>query len=123
MNIVKAVFADAPSQGDKPGGIGEIIKGDFPFEDLGTLIGSIITGILFILGLVVFVFILQGGFMYITSGGDAEKVSEAGKKITYAILGAVIIIASYALLRVITDVLDLGRITDYATLLIGSTFA
>ena len=46
--------------------------------------------IFYILMLSVMVVILMGGFMFLTAGGDSEKVGKAGKLIAYAIVGLLI---------------------------------
>ena len=44
-----------------------------------------------IIGVIAIIFILYGGFKYITSGGDSNNVSAAKNTIIYAIIGLVIV--------------------------------
>lgn len=54
-----------------------------------------------IAGTIAVLFIIIGGFQYITSGGN-EELAEAGKKnLQNAIIGLVIVILSYVIIRVI----------------------
>jgi hypothetical protein len=50
-----------------------------------------------LLGLVVFCFILYAGFVWLTSGGNSEKVGKAQKILRNSIIGLCIIIASYSI--------------------------
>lgn len=50
---------------------------------------------------VVFIMLVIGGFKYITSGGDAKATEEAKKTITYAVLGIILLIGSWLLLKFI----------------------
>jgi hypothetical protein len=71
----------------------------------------VFNNILFISGglvaLALFIMFLIAGFTYITSFGNAEKVKKAQSTFRYAILGLVIYVSSYLMLRII-DVLFLG---------------
>ncbi|MCB9801833.1 MAG: hypothetical protein H6774_01970 [Pseudomonadales bacterium] len=53
-----------------------------------------------IAALLVFVYLIWGGIEWITSGGDKGKTESARNKITAAIIGLIILAASYALLRI-----------------------
>lgn len=44
-----------------------------------------------VIGVIAIIFILYGGFKYITSGGDSNNVSAAKNTIIYAIIGLVIV--------------------------------
>ena len=52
-------------------------------------------------GLIVFIFILYGGFLWVTAGADEQKISQAQKTITYAIVGLVLMISSILILKAI----------------------
>lgn len=64
---------------------------------LGSLISSVI-GALFIAGfLLATFFVIQGGLQWITAGGDKTKLESARDHITQAIVGIIIVAASYAI--------------------------
>lgn len=65
----------------------------------------VIAGGLVIIAL--FVMFVIGSFNYLTSLGNAEKLKKAKGTIQYAIIGLVIFLASFLILRII-DVLFLG---------------
>ncbi len=52
-------------------------------------------------GIVLFILLIIGGFRFITSGGDPKSVEGARKILTSAILGLIIILASYLILVLI----------------------
>ena len=66
----------------------------------------IVNYFLFFLGIVATIFVIYGGFLYVTSGGD-DGGAEKGKKIlTYAAIGIIIILISFAL---VTTLLSAGQ--------------
>jgi len=75
-------------------------------------IGDIITALLpyiFVLaGLILFIFLIIGGFGLLTSGGSPDKVKAAQGKITSAVIGFVIIFISYWLVRILEIVLGIS---------------
>ena len=66
-------------------------------QDVRQTIGKIINVALSLLGVVVLVIIIYGGFLWMTAGGNDEKVSEAKKWIFGGIIGLVIILSAYAI--------------------------
>ncbi len=70
------------------------------------ILGIINDYLLPLAGLIAVVFIIIGGYQYIFSGAN-EDLAEKGKKtLTNAIIGLVIVILSYVIVRVIATTLD-----------------
>lgn len=68
---------------------------------LGKLIGNLL-GALFIAGfLLTFMMLVMGGIQWITAGGDKQALEKARTGITNAIMGLVIVAATYALMTLI----------------------
>ncbi len=65
--------------------------------DLKQIIANIINIFLGFLGIIAVILILYGGFLWMTSKGNAEQVQEAKQLIISAIIGLVIILSSYAI--------------------------
>ena len=65
--------------------------------DLPTLIGRLIGVLLGVLGIILVVYIIQAGIMYMTAAGDPAKVDKAKKMITQAVVGIIIIVAAYSI--------------------------
>jgi len=65
-------------------------------KDIREGVMSIVTVLLGFLGIIAIIIILYGGFVWLTSAGNEEKVGQAKKIITSGIIGLVIIFISYA---------------------------
>jgi len=60
-----------------------------------------------VVGLISVIFLIFGGFKYVTSGGDSGKVTSAKSTILYALIGLVIVAIAQAVVRVV-----LGKAND-----------
>ena len=65
--------------------------------DLKQTILNIITFVLGLLGLIAVVMILYGGFIWLTAGGNEDKVDSAKKIISAAAIGLVVILIAWAI--------------------------
>lgn len=65
----------------------------------GGLIATIGNILLWLVGILSVIFLIWGGIRYITSAGDANKVTAAKNTIVYAIVGLVVAIFAYALVN------------------------
>lgn len=74
-------------------------------NDIREVIKKIIDFILVFLGIIATAFVIYGGFLYITSQGDDGKTESAKKIMTYAAIGIVIILISFAL---VNSIIQLG---------------
>ena len=63
----------------------------------GTVVSAIINTLLGLLGLFATIIILLGGFKWMTSQGNSEKVDEAKNLIKNGIIGLVVIFSAYAI--------------------------
>ncbi|PIT97411.1 hypothetical protein COT77_01500 [Candidatus Berkelbacteria bacterium CG10_big_fil_rev_8_21_14_0_10_41_12] len=61
------------------------------------LLQRLVSVVLIIAGVIAVIYLIYGGIMYITAGGDAEKAGKGRVAITNAIIGIIIIAASYAI--------------------------
>ncbi len=66
-------------------------------RDLREGVMQIVRVLLGFLGIIAIVILLYGGFVWLTSAGNEEKVGQAKKIITAAIIGLVIVFISYAI--------------------------
>lgn len=69
--------------------------------DVGKLISGLIGIAMLLAALAVFVYLIWGGFEWITSGGDKAGVENARNKITAALIGLVIVASAWAIMRLI----------------------
>lgn len=83
--------------------------------DIRLTVARIIRAALGFLGVVAVVMILYGGFIYMTAGGNEEKVSEAKKILINGAIGLVIILSAFSIASFIMSKLvgaTTGRETD-----------
>ena len=80
--------------------------------DLGLLFKNIVSYALGFAGIVLFILLLVGGFKFITSGGDPKAVESAKKTLTSAIAGLFIILASYLIMILISNILGVD-VTEF----------
>ncbi len=72
---------------------------------IDTVIGKIITYLLIAGALVAIIFLIWGGIKWITSGGDKAKVEAAQKTIVGAIIGLIVVFASFLILNIVLNIL------------------
>lgn len=70
-------------------------------NDIVAVIRAIIRLILLIAFLIAFVMLLVGGIRWILAGGDEKSVEKARNTITAALIGLVIVLVAYALIRLV----------------------
>lgn len=82
--------------------------GDRPSDaftsDFRTVVVSVINYLLGFLGLLCVAFFIYAGFLMITDQGEGKSQEKAKKIITFAAVGIVLILASYAIVNVIVGV-------------------
>lgn len=71
----------------------------------GPFISGLVRLMLVIAGLFTFWQFLSGGLSYITSNGDKNKIAEAQNKIQMAIVGLIIMAASFVIIGIISMIL------------------
>lgn len=76
---------------------------------IGTYIGiialNVIEMVLQLIGYIAALFIIYGGFMYMTQGSEASKVEQAKKTIIGAVIGLVISMSSIAIVNLIFSII------------------
>jgi len=95
-NVIAPVYAQPPIEGitisvPTPGGSIRLIT------DLGKLLSAAFSLLFIVAGIAAVLFLIQGGIGWITSGGDKAGVEAARNKIIHAIVGLIIVIATWAL--------------------------
>lgn len=60
-------------------------------------------------GVVAVLFLIVGGFFYLTSAGNEEQAEKGQKILTNAIIGLVVIVLAYALVAIIGSVVTAGQ--------------
>jgi len=93
MVIAAESTIDIRPQGEEFGRLGELT--------IPNIVAGAIRLILVIAALVAFVFLIIGGIRWVTSGGDKEKTARAQQTLTAALVGLVIVFASWAIIKLI----------------------
>ena len=102
-----AVFAQ-----ESPG-IGEIKTPSKGYAtDVGSLITGLLTFVMVLAALLVLGYLIMGGIEWITAGGDKGKTESARNKITGAIIGLIILAASFAILQLVLTFLGFRNLNE-----------
>ncbi len=102
--FIPGAFAQIIRPEDEPGAIGALGGGG----DIRALVLKIINFFLGFLGLLAVIMVIYGGFLYVSSAGNQEKVDSAKKILLYAVIGIVVIIISFALVNTLLGGLARG---------------
>lgn len=70
-------------------------------SSIQTLFTNVIGVIIALAGVALFIMFVVSGFSFLFSGGDPKKLEQARGTLTNAIIGLVIIVAAYLILRLI----------------------
>ena len=85
-------------------------------NNVPNIVRGLIQYILIIAFVAAFVFLLIGGIRWIMAGGDEKAVAGARGTITAALIGLVIVLVAYALIRLIELFFKVNIITDGVTI-------
>lgn len=79
-----------------------LFQGDVAtFKCFEPLFKNLVSTVLALAGVGLFVMLVAGGFTFLLSGGDQKKLDAAKGTLTNAILGLVVIVSAYLILRTI----------------------
>lgn len=81
------------------------------FPDLGQFMSILFQAVIIVAGLGTFAFLILGGIQFLTSGGEKVQVEAARNRITYAIVGLLIIVGTFALTRIIETVFGISIVS------------
>jgi len=78
------------------------------FTDLGSIVSASLPFLFAIAGVILFIFIIWGGFDYLTSMGDPKKAEMGKNKITSAVIGFILIFAAFWITQLVSYLLKLN---------------
>lgn len=90
---------------------GKTISGPLPagkFPNLASVVSNALPFIFPIAGVLLLLYLVWGGFDYLTSMGDAKKAEAAKGKLTNAVIGFLIIFFAYWIVQILDNVFRLG---------------
>ena len=73
---------------------------------LNEIVSTVISTIIYIIGIIAVIMIIIGGIHYATSQGDAAKVKKGKDTILYGIIGLVVAILAYAIVNFVLEALN-----------------
>jgi TRAP-type C4-dicarboxylate transport system permease small subunit len=83
-----------------PGAIGY----DSPITNASTFLARALGVTYSIAGIVAVIVIIIGGFMYITSAGNTDRIKTAKNAILYSVIGLVVVITAFIITRYVIGV-------------------
>jgi arginine exporter protein ArgO len=78
-----------------------------PAIGVSDLFSNLFSMFTFVAGIAFLIYFVIGAINWITAGGDAQKVEKAGKQITNALTGLILVVAAYSLIAIVSTVLGL----------------
>lgn len=81
-------------------------------RDIVSVINSVLSLVMLISGLLVLMYLIWGALQWITSGGDKGKIESARQKMTAAVIGLIIVSASYAIALLVYRFLGFDGLDD-----------
>jgi hypothetical protein len=78
--------------------------------DLIAVIGSLISAVLGVLGIVLLVMLLYAGFLWMTAGGNGDQVGKAKTIMINSVIGLVILLASYSISLFVIGILQSAQL-------------
>ena len=115
--ILPAVYLAIPAvvlaNGDRP-----VVPADTlgKVTDIVAVVRAIIQFILVVAFVAAFIMLLIGGIRWITAGGDEKGVASARNMITAALIGLVVVLVAYAIIRLVELFFGFNIITGGVTI-------
>ena len=75
-----------------------------PVATLNGLVDRLVNLVGIIAGVILFFYLVFSGFQYLTAGGNADQAKKGQQGIVNAIIGIILIVASYSLFQIINGV-------------------
>lgn len=71
------------------------------FGSIGAVLTTLLPNLLIVAGLLTFLYLIFGGFKYLTAGGDEKAVTAAKSMLTNAVVGLIIIFCAWWIIHII----------------------
>ena len=82
------------------------------YSGVGVLINNILPNIYVAGGIIIFFMVVFGGFTIISNSGNADKIQDGSKTITSAIIGLVVLFASFWIIQIIQVITGVNILKD-----------
>lgn len=87
-------------------------KGVATISCLSSLVQTAIQTVMAFAGIVFFVMLISGGYMFLFSGGDQKQLEKARGTLTSAIIGLVLLVSGYIILSLIQGLTGV-KVTEF----------
>lgn len=74
------------------------------------IVNAVVTFLIPLAAVILFGILVWGGFEFLTSYGDPEKLKSGKAKITSGLIGFVLLISSYIIVKIIANIFGLGDV-------------
>lgn len=82
------------------------ITNPIEYESLTELLDGIINFLLAIAAPIITIMVLYSAFLFMTSGGEKDKITKAKSTLTYVVIGVVVLLLSKAMVSLINSFLS-----------------
>jgi hypothetical protein len=72
-------------------------------QGLEAIVARLLGFIVPIVGVILLIMLIMGGFQYITSGGEVEQANKAKKTLTYAFLGLIVVLGAWLIMLLLQE--------------------
>lgn len=106
-NAFVTVTALAQPTTPQPPSLNPLGPGD---RSLTEILLSVIQWFLFVAGFLAVLYLIYGGILYVTAGGDTEKATKGRTTIINAVIGIVIILVAFVIVRTVINATISGTV-------------
>lgn len=96
--LINLIQGSGGGSGSGEAGVELVGNGD---GELTAYVGSIVKGVIAVLGFVCVIVMIFGGTNYMASGGDSAKVQKAKNTILYGLIGLIICVLAFAIVNLV----------------------
>lgn len=82
-------------------------------QGLQCLIANVLSIFLTVVGLGAFIMLIAASFQLLTSGGNSQATEKAQKSVTYAVVGLVVAVSAFIILRLIASFTGVDTILQF----------
>jgi len=89
---------------------GQSIQGPLQgINNIGDIVNKVVTFMIPLAGIILFFVIIWGGYDFLMSQGQPEKMKSAQAKITTGLVGFILLIVSYIVVKLIARIFGVGE--------------
>jgi hypothetical protein len=89
----------------------DVSEGVPKIQGLEAIIANILKIVIPVVGILLLLILIAGGFQYITSGGEVEKAQKAQKTLTFAFFGLMVVLGAWLIILLLEEFTGLDLTT------------